>query len=183
MGKHFMIAVDWYGPYTDMDAARSIARYDYDQGLYLCIGTVENQTVARPQYIGIGSTLANRLNERHHALRQIAGRNLWLGQVVTAEPGGRKQKATQATLDFAEWLHARFMQLPLNQKKKKTFPDRGVTVLNRWWRPDYETAHRRRPHPEWPDLIDVPHYGLPARAVWFGGKQRLFDPNDYAAST
>jgi hypothetical protein len=96
--------------------------------------------------------------------------------VSTAEPSGKRLKVTPATLDYAEWLHARFLHLPLNDKKTKRLPPRSVTVLNRWFGCDYETARGKRPHKDWPDLIDYPDYDLPARAVWFGtpGKQTKY---------
>lgn len=37
----------------------------------------------------------------------------------------------------------------------------------------------RRPHADWPDLIDFPNYGLSARAVWFGNRQRTFRAPSY----
>jgi hypothetical protein len=104
----------------------------------------------------------------------------WLGEIATAEPSGRRMKVTKATLDYAEWLHARFLHLPLNEKKTKRVPRRSVTVLNRWWCEDYETPRRHRPHPDWPDLIDFPSFELPARVIWFGGRQRRFEPPGYA---
>ncbi|MBD9571889.1 hypothetical protein [Ensifer sp. ENS08] len=90
-------------------------------------------------------------------------------------------KATKTTLDLAEWLHARFMQLPVNEMKTKTLPSRSVTALNRWFKTDYETPRRNRPHPDWPDLIDYPDYDLPARMIWFGGRQQYFHAPDYAS--
>lgn len=179
--KHLMIAINWYGPYCDLDEARSCARYDFEHGLYLAIGKCESQRVRSVQYVGIGANVHTRLTERHHKLSLIrANRTIWLGEIATAEPSGKRLKATRATLDFAEWMHARFMKLPLNDKKTKTLPTRSVTVLNRWFYDDYETPHRR-PHADWPDLIDYPGYELPARTVWFSQRQRTFSAPDYAA--
>jgi hypothetical protein len=120
------------------------------------------------------------LNDRHHRLRLITkGRQIWLGEIATAEAGGKRIKTTLATLDFAEWLHARFLALPLNSMKTKNLPPRSVTLLNRWFALDYNTP-KRRPHRDWPDLIDYPDYQLPARAVWFGVKQKKFLYPGYA---
>ena len=179
--KHLMIAINWYGPYADMDEARRRARHDYEHGLYLAIGKCRYERRLALQYVGIGAAIHTRLNERHHKLSLvIRERSLWLGEIATAEPSGKRLKATRTTLDFAEWLHARFLRLPLNDKKTKALPSRNVTVLNRWFATDYETP-RARPHPDWPDLIDYPAFELPARAVWFGRRQRLFDAPLYAA--
>jgi len=181
--RHLMIAINWYGPYRDLDQARLCARHDYTHGLYLAIGRCRNERTRRLQYVGIGTAIHSRLNERHHKLSLVEReREIWLGEIATAEPSGRRLKATRTTLDFAEWLHARFLKLPLNDNKTKALPDRSVTVLNRWFGLDYETP-RRRPHRDWPDLIDYPDYELPARAVWFGRGQRKFVAPDYAAET
>lgn len=180
MPKHLMIAVDWFGPY-DLDSAWEAAKSDYGHALYMCLGRQPYQRSTTLQYVGIGNNVHTRLNEDHHKLRKVTReREIWLGEIATAEPSGKKLKVTRATLDYAEWLHARFLQLPLNEKKTKTLPSRSVTVLNRWFKTDYETLRRNRPHPDWPDLIDYPHYELPARLVWFGGKQKYFIAPSYA---
>ena len=179
--KHLMIAVDWFGPYNDMQEAQIRAREDYAHGLYLCIGKCAYERKQSMQYIGIGKNLYTRIKEDHHKMSLvIRDRQLWLGEIVTAEPSGKKIKITKATLDYAEWLHARFLRLPLNENKTKSLPPQSVTVLNRWWRTDYSTIRKQRPHPDWPDLIDFPSYELPARAVWFGKTQRTFLAPEYA---
>lgn len=177
--KHLMIAVDWYGPYS-LDEAQGIAESVPGPGLYLCIGRCAYERKKRIQYIGIGKTVHTRLVPEHHKLKLVTKeRQIWLGEVSTAEPSGRKMKVTQAGLDYSEWLHARFLQLPLNEKKTKKVPPRSVSVMNRWFRPDM-VARRNRPHADWPDLIDYPAWEMPARAVWFGGRQRIFSAPDYA---
>lgn len=177
--KHLMIAVDWYGPYT-LDQAYEAAKLTPGPGLYLCIGRCRYQRKKQIQYVGIGKTVYTRLVPDHHKLKLVIHqRQIWLGIVSTAEPSGRKMKVTQAGLDYAEWLHARFLQLSLNEKKTKKAPPRSVTVLNRWFTLD-TTVRRNRPHPDWPDLIDYPSWEMPARTVWFGGRQRLFSAPDYA---
>ncbi len=148
----------------------------------MCIGKRPYQRKVSMQYIGIGSNVHTRMTEGHHKLRGITQeRVIWLGEIATAEPSGKRMKATKTTLDLAEWLHARFMQLPLNEMKTKTLPSRSVTVLNRWFKTDYETPRKNRPHPDWPDLIDYPDYNLPARMIWFGGRQQYFHAPDYAS--
>jgi hypothetical protein len=138
--KHLMIAINWYGPYPDLNEARKHARHDYVHGLYLAIGKCKYERRRALQYIGIGNSMHTGLTSRHHKLSLILReRTLWLGEIVTAEPSGKRLKATRATLDFAEWLHARFLRLPLNDKKTKALPPRSVTVFNRWFATDYET--------------------------------------------
>lgn len=182
MKKHLMISIDWYGPYKGLENAKKSAHNDgYLHGLYLCIGACDGQDEAIIQYIGIGRRLSTRLHKEHHKLRRVVKDvEIWLGEVGTPEPSGIKLKATKTTLDYAEWLHARFMAIPLNDRKTKSAPNRSVTVLNRWWKIDYQTMRRNRPHKDWPDLIDFPAYDLPARTVWFGGKLKRFVAPAYA---
>ncbi|USU13820.1 hypothetical protein NF701_08360 [Sphingomonadaceae bacterium OTU29THOMA1] len=180
ISKHLMIAIYWYGPYRDLNEARRAARDDYEHGLYLAIGKCRRERRLAMQYVGIGGSIHTRLNDRHHKLSLITReRQIWLGEIATAEPSGKRMKVTRTTLDYAEWLHARFLGLPLNDKKTKEPPNRGVTVLNRWFSADDYDATKRRPHSDWPDLIDFPGYQLPARAVWFGRRQRTFTAPHY----
>jgi hypothetical protein len=180
MPKHLMIAVDWFGPY-DLNQAREAAKSDYEHALYMCLGLRRHQRTRALQYIGIGNSVHTRLQDDHHKLQKVTReRQIWLGEIATAEPSGKKLKVTKATLDYAEWLHARFLQLPLNEKKTKALPPRSVSVMNRWFKIDFETPRRNRPHRDWPDLIDYPGYDLPARMIWFGGRQQYFLAPGYA---
>jgi hypothetical protein len=174
--KHLAVIVDWYGPYT-IDDALSVSKYDYDSGLYVGLGKRRyRHGLAMPQYIGLSKNLRIRLANHHKLPEIIRDVKLWLGEVATPEPSGKKLKSTPATLDYSEWLHAFFLRLPLNDKKKKNPPSRPVTVLNRWWRTDYETPWIKRPHPLWPDLIDYIDAELPAKVVWFGKRQKRIKP-------
>ncbi len=178
--KHLMIAIHWFGPYRSLEAARAAAKVDYNDGLYLCIGMTAYQRKPAMQYVGLAKSLHTRLIENHHKLCNVTrSRSIWLGEVVTAEPSGKKIKVTKATLDYAEWLHAKFLELPLNDMKRKNVPARGVTVLNRFFKTDYETRCGRRPHADWPDLIDFPGDDQLARAVWFGSRLRYFNSPDW----
>ncbi len=175
--RHFAIIIDWYGPYSIPEAIHASKNDGYSSGLYVGIGKKRHERGARKlQYIGLSNSLATRL-ANHHKLPDITrNAKIWLGEVATAEPSGKKQKITSASLDYAEWLHAFFLQLPLNNRKRINPPDRPVTVLNRWWQTDYKTPFVRRPHPHWPDLIDFAGTELPAKIVWFGKKQQRIKP-------
>lgn len=175
-----MISIDWYGPY-DLESASKVASSDFGGALYLCIGKRKSQRDQSLQYIGIGNDVRTRLKNDHHKLKHVSrDRQIWLGEISTAEPSGRKLKVTDATLDYAEWAYARFFDLPLNEKKSIGLPSRSFTVLNRWWHKDFERSRKNRPHKDWPDLVDYPGYDLPARKVWFGGRQEKILGPDYA---
>lgn len=172
MAKHLVIAVDWYGPYKSLDEARGVIADFEAAGLYLALGRTEPEEPLGLQYVGISTTLATRVGNGHHKLGLIDDIQIWLGEVGTARPSGRQIKKTPATLDYAEWLMAFFVRFPLNDKKTKNAPDVPVTLLNRWWKKDYETPYHRRPHPEWPDLIDYLGYYYPTKIVWFGKRMK-----------
>lgn len=168
--RHLVTVIDWYGPYNSLESAKQAAKADYAGGLYLCIGQQEHE-VDPPsiQYVGIAQQdMATRVNEYHHALTKVKrGFKLWMGEVSSLESPGRRHKQTRPSLDYAEWCLTYFLDVRLNQKKTKRPPDRPITVFNRWWKTDYETPYRKRPHPDWPDLIDFLGTGHKARLVWF----------------
>lgn len=172
---HLVTVLDWYGPFG-YDEAFEIARKDFDGGMYLCVGKVKSQHgPATIQYVGIaGKVLRSRVNGTHAKLILVTReRNIWLGEIGSLGVPGKKAKKTNASLDFAEWALVYFLKPRLNNKKTKTPPARPVTVLNRWWKRDYATQHVRRPHPNWPDLIDYLGPESKARVVWFKGAKRI----------
>ncbi|SRR6266481_1145496 len=121
--RHFAIIIDWYGPYSVSEAIRASKNDGYSSGLYLGIGKQRHERgTGKLQYIGLSKNLAVRL-ANHHKLPDITSdAKIWLGEVATAEPSGKKQKITSASLDYAEWLHTFFLQFPLNNRKKSTHP-------------------------------------------------------------
>lgn len=173
--KPVVAVIEWYGPYTLEDARE--ASFAYADGIYIALGKTKNQRASRLQYVGLASDLPTRLNGSHHKLPLITrDREIWLGEVVSPRTPGRKIKVTDRMLDLSEWAHAYFLQLPLNNKKKATPPDRAITVYNRWWKRDFVTPYKRRPHNSWPDMIDYVGPDYDAKLVWFGGKQLIQNP-------
>lgn len=169
--KTLTAIIEWFGPYT-IEEAKSASKFDYEDGLYLIIGKAKYERSPHLQYIGIAKNLGTRLNGVHHKIPEVTReQSIWLGEVVSPRTPGKKIKVTDRMLDLAEWAHAYFLQLPLNTKKKNAPPDRPILVYNRWWQKDYETQYLKRPHREWPDIIDYcgPEYN--AKVVWFGQKQ------------
>lgn len=175
--KHLAIVIDWYGPYSMSQALEASKNNGYGAGLYVGIGKQYNERgLSNPQYIGLSRNLAARLSN-HQTLPKITrDLKIWLGEIATSDPNEKKKKSTSVSLDYAEWLHAFFLQLPLNEKKKINPPTRSVTLLNRWWKRDYETPWVKRPHSLWPDLIDFISDEYPAKVVWFGKKQQRRKP-------
>ncbi len=156
--------------YTLADAKRSAA--DFGDGIYVGIGKCKFQHTDHLQYAGLTSRLVSRLASDHPKLGKITrDQEIWLGEVASPRIPGKKKKATDRILDLVEWAHIYFLQLPLNDKKKQNPPDGPITVYNRWWRCDYYSPFKRRPHRDWPDLIDFLGTEYQARIVWFGKRQ------------
>ena len=174
--KSIAAVIEWYGPYG-LDEAKEVASNDFGDGLYMAIGKCKYQRATQLQYVGLSSHLASRLYSDRHKLSRITREvSIWIGDVTTPRSPGRKVKVTDRMLDLAEWVHIFFLQLPLNDKKRVTPPEYPVTVYNRWWKKDYETQYRQRPHRVWPDLVDFLGHEYPARTVWFGGRQIIWKP-------
>lgn len=168
--KSVVAVVEWYGPYS-LEEAQEVS-FDYADGIYLAIGKTKYQRTSHLQYVGLASDLKSRLNGYHHRIPLITqDRKLWLGELISPRTPGRKIKVTDRMLDLAEWAHAYFLQLPLNDRKKTNPPDRPITVYNRWWRKDYVTSYKKRPHSDWLDIIDFAGDEYEAKVVWFGGRQ------------
>ena len=180
MQKHVAIIIDWYGPYSLSDA-KEVARENFGAGAYVALGKRRHQkSSSQFQYIGISSNLAYRLIEDHEKLSKIKReRILWLGEVTSTGIPGPKKKKTDPQLDLAEWAHAFFLKPYLNDKKTCSPPDRGLTVINRWWRKtDFDSARTRRPHNNLPDIIDYFGPGYGARIVWIGTKVKRLSLKD-----
>jgi len=180
MAKHISIVIDWFGPYTK-EEARSKARSDYGSGLYMLRGKVKYQkSPSELKYIGIAQELCSRIGNGHHIIPELEQECvIWLGEVASFGIPGKKKKVTDIQLDLAEWLHAYFLQLPLNTKKKINPPDLPATVLNRWWLKDYETPRKQRPYKDWPDVIDFLGREYGAKVVWFGIKLERWNIGDF----
>lgn len=179
MSKYVSIIIDWYGPYNLEDAIK-YSKKDYADGLYMAIGKIKNQkSLSKLQYIGISQELFNRLGRNHHKIKKLSQEcEIWLGEVGSYGIPGKKEKVTDTQLDLAEWLHVYFLNLPLNSKKKKNPPSQFATVLNRWWFTDYETLRKKRPHCDWPDIIDFMGFEYGAKIVWFGGRAKKIRSSD-----
>jgi hypothetical protein len=180
MERHIAIVVDWFGPFG-FEEARAIARADFADGLYMLIGKVKYQKAnAKLQYIGVAKGLYARLSRQHHAVPRLTrDLNIWLGEVASMGIPGRKRKVVHTQLDLAEWAHSYFLGLPLNERKVANPPSLPVTVLNRWWQRDYETPRKKRPHRDWPDLIEFTGIDYGAKVAWLGGRLDRWEPDDF----
>jgi hypothetical protein len=174
--KHFVVGIDWYGPYSRKEAIKDAAEYN-PRGLYMALGRLNRETVSKPQYVGLSTSLSNRL--RNHANLEWIEANgtidqIWLGYAATAEQSGRRSKSTPRTIDDAEWCHIYFMRPPVNTNRVLNPPQQNVTVLNRWWHADGR-PRMRRPNSQWPDLFDYMGLERRSRVVWFGGRVEAYD--------
>ena len=176
--KHFVVGIDWYGPYRAQGdaSARAVAQADAAHwtptGLYCAVGPLRDGSGSGPIYVGLSTDLGRRL-KTHKGLeeveREIGIEELWLGYAATAEQSGRRAGETPRTINDAEWCHIYFMQPRWNVSRMETPPAQPVTVLNRWWHVDGQ-PRERRPYASWPDLFDYMADIRPSRVVWFGGR-------------
>ena len=148
--KQLAVIVDWYGPYNTLKEANMAAGDEYKDGLYMVIGRQRYQRGdSQLQYLGISDSLCERLHECHRKIQKVTReRRLWLGVVSSLFGSGRPK------LEQVEWAYIYFLQLPLNEKKKTTPPQIEITVTNRWWNKVPEWNRLKRPHEDWPDIID-----------------------------
>ena len=181
--KHFVVGVDWYGPYraqgdlsARIAAAQDAARYK-PAGLYCAFGPRRDGPGAEPLYVGLSTGLPRRLRG-HRGLQQVERERglteMWLGYPATAEQSGRRDRFHPRTLDDAEWCHIYFMRPPFNEQRLGQPPAHPVTVLNRFWHVDGR-PRMRRPHASWPDLFDYMGAERRSRVVWFGGRVASYD--------
>jgi hypothetical protein len=171
MGAHIAVVIDWYGPYHGIQEAKKAAKSDWVDGFYLLIGKEKYQkSPPKLLYVGISDYLPDRVTPQHPILPYISGEPMvWLGYIVTYGIPGR---ANKKLLQLAEWAIAYFLELPLNTKKTAYPPNDPITVFNRWWKKDYETPRKQRPHPHWPDVIDFAGWEYGARVGWLGYSDR-----------
>ena len=184
--KHFVVGVDWYGPYLALGetSVRAVAAADAAEfnpcGLYCAIGPRPDGSGSGPLYVGLSTGLSKRLRQ-HKGLewveREAGIEQMWLGYPATADQSGRRARIRPRTIDDAEWCHIFFMQPPFNTQRAGTPPAQNVTVLNRWWHVDGR-PRMRRPHSSWPDLFDYMGQDRRSRAVWFGGRVESYDLHD-----
>ncbi len=180
MNKQVAIIIDWYGPY-DLESAKSAAKEDYGPGLYMLIGKVKSQkSPSKLQYIGIADKLDKRLGNNNIAISKLTQElEIWMGEVASFGVPGRKRKATDPMLDFAELAHIYFLDPPLNTKGRENPPSESVVVYNRWWKRDYETLRVKRPHPDWPELIDFIGEDYGAKVAWLNGTVKKWASKDF----
>lgn len=171
------IAVDWFGPFSSIDDARSAARtHEIEEAVYLALGCCGRQRRGRMQYVGVSGDAASRFNGQHQKLPGIT-RNfrLWVGEVASHAVAGPKKLKRSVAVEAAEWAMAYFLELPLNVRKRAKAPNRSLILINRWFRPDLKTRRSHRGHEDWPDFIEYEHpdddRDGSATLVWFGGRR------------
>lgn len=169
---HPVIVIDWCGPY-DLPKAQEESK-DFSSGLYFCTGSQRQNEEESIQYVGISNNLSRRVKNGHEALEKVKfNRRIWLGGISSLGLPGKKRKKTNSTLDLAEWALIYFLDPVLNNRKK-TLPDKDVTIINRWWKPpDYETQYVKHPHKGWPDIIEYLGEDVGAKFVYFKNIKRI----------
>ncbi|GBE30159.1 MAG TPA: hypothetical protein ENH10_10380 [Bacteroidetes bacterium] len=153
--KPIAVVINWFGPYSYRGAIHAARDDGYTDGLYLAIGRQKFDKKDRVQYVGVSNNLYKRIKPIHPTLKLIDQKLiLWLGEVASTGIPGKQIAGKSPALEMAEWAHVYFIDPILNDKKRMNPPSSPVTVINRWWHSDYETPWKRKPHADWPDMID-----------------------------
>ncbi|MCK1298064.1 hypothetical protein IVB33_10020 [Bradyrhizobium sp. 24] len=170
----FAVAVDWYGPSYSLAQARELGD---ENAVKECLYLAYERSGKGASYVGISKSILTRLTTSHHALGSWNNDTfeLWLGIVKSqSEPGRRPSNSPtmhSAALHFAESLTAYFVGPTLNQRKVQFPPERSGILFNRWFKLEADwPRHRKRPHRNWPDLVECDRDREVGRNIYFGGR-------------
>lgn len=171
--------IDWVGPFASIAELRAAAAdFGVGETLYLAIGSRPRQRQSHIQYVGITTDLGSRFNGKHpiQTLLKPSNLRLFIGIVTSQSVAGRKARHQpvrfSTPLYLAETALAFLMEIPLNKDKRCNPPKDSVVVVNRWYRTDFDTRRRRRPHPMWPDLVEFDCYECIGDLAWHGRRRK-----------
>lgn len=174
----FAALIDWCGPFhTIKDACDAVANGGYGEALYIAIGSRPGQTKTHIQYVGITTDLTRRFNGKHPIQLLIRAKSLrlYVGIVTSQAVAGKKAshhaKKFSIPLYLAETALAFLMEIPLNKDKRCNPPKDSIVVVNRWYRDDFATRRRKRPHRTWPDLVEFDWHECTGDLAWHGGRR------------
>lgn len=171
--------IDWCGPFRSIESAcDAVAHEGYGEALYMAIGARQGQSKTHIQYVGITADLTARFNGTH-PIQQLVRPNtlrLYVGVVTSQAVAGKKAsyhaKNFSIPLYLAESALAFLMEIPLNKNKRCSPPKDSIVVVNRWYREDFATRRRRRPHPTWPDLVEYDWSEGTGDLAWHGRRRQ-----------
>ncbi len=174
----FAALIDWCGPFKTVAAAcEAVAEEGYGEALYLAIGSRRGQAKTHLQYVGITKDLTKRFDGKHpiQLLLNAKSLRLYVGivtsQAVAGKKAARHAKRFSIALYLAESALAFLLELPLNKDKRCNPPKDSIVVVNRWYRQDFYTRRRRRPHSSWPDLVEYDYDEGIGDIAWHGGRR------------
>lgn len=176
MSSNIATVVDWYGPYTQAEAVKKAREWKL-KGLYAAVGHMVAGTRGPRKllYVGLSKNVATRIGPAHHKLGTIGGGKIWLGEVSVPAIPGRKKK-TEPHANSVEWALVRFLNPPLNERKRLGAPDKSCIVVNRWWDYNGETGEYQdlaRPAAGWPDIVEYDDHRGTANLIWLGKRARV----------
>lgn len=175
----YAVMIDWCGPFHSVESAcEAVVEEGYGEALYMAIGSKPGQAATHLQYVGITGDFTKRFNGKHpiqllireNTLRLYVG--LVTSQAVAGKKASHHAKRFSIPLYLAESVIAFLMELPLNKDKRCSPPKDSVVVVNRWYRDDFVTRRRRRPHRGWPDLIEYDGDEDIGDLAWHGKRRK-----------
>ena len=163
------VVVDWYGPYTGLDALRDVIHSEWEgvpRALYMALARWNTY-----QYIGLTTDPPNRIHEGHEHLNHNDNDRFYVGEIVTQGITGPRNGGQPPDLRLAEHALISFLQPALNRNKKYTEPEDFVSIFSCFYRPrnsagDYEPA--TNPLPKFPTVLAYNPYSQ--HWFWEAGK-------------
>ena len=154
------VIVDWYGPYTGLDALREVVQSDWQRVprvLYMALARGNKY-----QYVGLTEKPLRRIRRRHPKLKHKDNERFYVGQIVTQGITGPRNGRQPPDLSLAEHALISFLQPTLNKDKKNTEPGDCVSIFSCFYHPkNYDRA--TNPLPKFPKVLAYNPY----RQQWF----------------
>lgn len=140
------VVVDWYGPYTSMQALRGDMRC-WSRGVRALYMGVKKGNIVN--YIGLTSSPATRMNN-HAKLGHKDNVKFFCGEIVSQGKGGRRRTKCKTDLKLAEHALIAWLQPDQNSALKTRDLDDCIVLYSRFFDDDDEVIN---PLPRFPKVI------------------------------
>lgn len=136
--KAFVIAIEWYGPYSRSELSDAACRGRFRTGMYLARGFNNVSNRHDLQYVGISKkNYMYRVKENHDKLDRIIDPQMY-GGIITYNNAPEQSRLVdsilfQKSLDYVETVLAYVLQPPMNDAKVFHLPQEPAIIINRWF--------------------------------------------------
>ena len=140
------IIVDWYGPYSTVQALRGDMRC-WSSGVKALYMGVKSSNIVN--YVGLTSSPATRMNN-HAKLGHDDNKKFFCGEIVSQGVGGRRRTKCKTDLKLAEHALIAWLQPPQNSALKMRDLEDCIVLYSRFFDDDDSVIN---PLPEFPKVI------------------------------